>query len=158
MPLPTINKTAEIADAVAQSLMVYFGGAYCARVYSPTVDLKSLQTFAILVMAKGHSIKVIDRATNVETHQVDVGLLRKVDPSDPADVDAMMLELEKLKLLFAIRDDDDLNLWEHQGALRDEEMAGAEWTALANDLLYDQSSLTDGQFFSVVTLDYELTR
>jgi len=153
---PTINKTVEIADALTLELTEVFTGAQVKRIYAPTLDLDRLQTLSIFVTVKHELHEVEDRGDNRQTHQVDVGIYRKVDPGINAEVDALLLEVEKLKLLFA--DPDEAGAWDQQGRLRDKILAGAEWMKLTHELLYDPQALQDRRFQTVITLDYELTR
>lgn len=140
-------KTAEIADDLTAELNRLLN-LRATRAYLPTVDRKQLAELRVFVGVRSDKRKFADRGANEETHRVDVAVMRAVDPQDVEALDACLGVVESIKALFA-----------DGGELRNKTMAGADWTALDNDPLYQPAHLQgQQQFTSTITFTYVIVR
>ncbi len=153
--MSVVWKTGEIADALTGALSSY--GWPARRVWVPSFDVSELATLRVLVTAAGDVRELNGRSTNREAHSVFVCVAKAVKlTEDNAELDALALQVEKLKALWSSDEDSE---FDNAGALRNEALAGARFLKLDNDPTFEADKLIQkSQFVSIVTLTYTIVR
>ena len=88
----------DIADAVVQELN---SGSWslplsAERHYRPVFDLKDMQTLHVTVVPKGTQVERADRSRSQFDYQVDVGVQRKFEKGDAAELDPLVGLVEEI--------------------------------------------------------------
>ena len=96
---------ADIADAVVTDLNL---GAFsqaltAARAYRPAVELEQLKDLHVIVIPKATTREMVARNQAEHETQIDIGVQKRVDPSDNAACDALDSLCEEIASLFAGR-------------------------------------------------------
>lgn len=83
--------TAQIADALTASLN---GGSFsqsftAVRTWLVKYDLTELATLRVAVAPRGETWELLDRGRDKQTHTIDVGILKQVDPAVNTQVDPL---------------------------------------------------------------------
>ena len=90
-----------IADAVVTELNGAPSGTFAqaftaARQYRPQFDLVELKTVRVSVVPKAIGITGLMRNANQHDVSIDVAVQKKVSPTDPAELDGLMLLTEQI--------------------------------------------------------------
>jgi len=140
----TIN---QIADAVVASLNAApFSLPFTAeRRYQPVFELSQLQELRVSVVPKSLTATAATRSDAFFDCAIDIGIQRKVNADDPAELDALMRLVEEIGY-----------------RLRGQPLAGlpaAVWLALENDPVFAPEHLEKERVFtSVLTVTYRVRR
>ncbi len=115
------------------------------RGYRPVVELSALDTVKVTVIPKSLAISAATRADGFYDCAIDIGIQRKVNADDPAELDALMRLVEEIG--------------DH---LRGRPLAGftaAVWLALENEPIFAPEHLEKERVFtSVLTVTYRVRR
>lgn len=136
-----------LADAIVSSLA---GGTFSLpfevqRGYRPVVELPALGTVKVTVIPKSLAISAASRADGFYDCAVDVGVQRKVNPDEPAELDALMRLVEEIG--------------DHLRFRRLEDLSVAAWLSLENEPVFAPDHLEQHrQFTSVMTVTYRVRR
>ncbi len=136
-----------LADAIVASLN---GGTFSVpfqaeRGYRPVVELPALETVKVTVIPKSLAISAATRTDGFYDCAIDIGVQRKVNPDEPAELDALM------KLVEEIGD--------HLRNRRLDGLAIAAWLSLENEPVFAPDHLEQHrQFTSVMTVTYRVRR
>ncbi len=115
-----------------------------ARHYRPQFDLVDLKAMRVSVVPKGIAIASLGRSSNQHDIAVDVAVQKKVDPADTAELDGLMLLVERIADFFR---------------LRRLAAAAAAWIKTENAPVYAPEHLEQHRVFtSVLTLTYRVIR
>lgn len=136
-----------LADAIVASLSAgTFSVPFQAeRGYRPVVELPDLETVKVTVIPKSLTITAASRVDSFYDCAVDIGVQRKVNVDEPAELDALM------KLVEEIGD--------HLRGRRLEGAPDAAWLTLENDPVFAPEHLTEHrQFTSLLTVTYRVRR
>lgn len=138
----------DIADAVAASInaRTFDPPITAERSHLPIFDLGRVgDAIQVSVVPRSLTVANASRATNVFDASIDVGVQRKVDPNDPAQIDALLDLVERIG--------DHLRL-KRLGTLPE-----AQWLTSEHDPILAAEHLERlSVFTSVLTLTYRLTR
>jgi hypothetical protein len=151
-------KTIELAAALAEELgNLPSGGLPAKRVYVAPLDQAegAFETLTVLVMGKSDKREVGTRVDNMEEHQVDVAVIKRVEGNDVEKVDGLMLVAERIKNLYADEENADTP---DAGYLREKPLADCTWAGLEHDPIYSPVRLAKNVFLSVITLTYQHVR
>ena len=139
-----------IADAVVTELNGAPVGTFAqtftaARHYRPQFDLTELKTVRVSVVPKAISITGLMRNANQHDVSIDVAVQKKVNPTDAAELDGLMLLTEQIADFFRLR--------------RLTALPEALWTRADNVPVYSPEHLETKQVFtSVLTLTFRIVR
>lgn len=136
-----------VADAIVAKLQAGTFSQPCeiARGYRPVVELPDLATAKVTVVPKSLSISAATRTDGFYDCAIDVGVQRKVNPDDPAELDALMTLVEEIG--------------DHLRGQRLDGFAAAVWLALENEPVFAPEHLEQHrQFTSVLTVTYRVRR
>lgn len=115
------------------------------RFYRPQFELPELKELKVSVVPKGITITSLGRTSNQNDAAVDVAVQKKVDPADAAELDGLMLLVEKIADFFRLR--------------RLTEMPTAAWIKAENVPVYSTEHLEQHRVFtSVLTLTFMIVR
>jgi len=138
----------DIADAVAASIngQTFDPPITAERSHLPIFDLGRVgDAIQVSVVPRSLTVANASRATNFFDAAIDVGVQRKVDPNDPAQIDALLDLVERIG--------DHLRL-KRLGTLPE-----AQWLTSEHDPILAAEHLERlSVFTSVLTLTYRLTR
>lgn len=116
-----------------------------ARHYRPQFDLADLKALRVSVVPKGIAIASLGRASNQHDVAVDVAVQKKVDPASVAELDGLMLLVERIADFFRLR--------------RLSALPAAAWIKTENAPVYAPEHLEQHRVFtSVLTLTYRAVR
>jgi len=136
-----------LADAIVAKLLDGTGSLPCeiAGGYRPVVELPALGTVKVTVMPKSLAISAATRADGVYDCAVAIGVQRKVNADDPAELDALMSLVEELG--------------DHLRGKKLDGFTAAVWLALENEPVFAPEHLEQHrQFTSVMTVTYRVRR
>jgi len=136
-----------LADAIVAKLLDGTGSLPCeiAGGYRPVVELPALGTVKVTVIPKSLAISAATRADGFYDCAVDIGVQRKVNADDPAELDALTSLVEEIG--------DHLRYHKLDG------FAVAAWLALENEPVFAPEHLEQHrQFTSVLTVTYRVRR
>ena len=146
MPIPPALAVA-VADAVTSALNAasLSQSVVAERHYLPVFDLQEMQALHVSVVPKGMTVAQSSRDSASYDVLVDVAVQKKVDPSDLAELDALMRLVEEIADLFRFR------------RLDGEPMA--VWVKTEHSFLFAPEHLQQlRQFTSVLTLTFRVIR
>ncbi len=144
---------------MADSTLIALAGAIVARLqdgtfslpfevqrgYRPVLELPGLTAVKVTVIPKSLAISAATRADGFYDCAIDIGVQRKVNADDPAELDALMRLVEEIA--------------DH---LRGKPLAGftaAVWLALENDPIFAPEHLEKERVFtSVLAVTYRVRR
>lgn len=128
-----------IKDAINAELSL---GA--TRAYRQDIEREEISSLAVYVVPAEHRIEPATRANNVHEYDIDIGIFLPVDDSSSTtDVDPGLDQAEAI-----------LELWDQDGALRDQTMAGAYWERIAHSPTWDPDHLNHTLYASRIRLTY----
>lgn len=139
-----------IANAVVTELNGAPAGTFdqvftAARHYRPQFDLAELKTLRVSVVPKGIGITGLMRNANQHDVAIDVAVQKKVNPTDTAELDGLMLLTEQIAEFFRLR--------------RLAALPEALWAKTDNVPVYSPEHLEQKQVFtSVLTLTFRVVR
>jgi hypothetical protein len=126
----------------AQSWPVTF---QAERAYQPTFELKDLKTLKVTVVPKGVMITQVTREKASHDYQVDVGVQKKFQKGDAAELDPLMELVQQIANLFR--------------GQRLNGMLAAMWIKSEINPLYSLEHMEQyRQFTSVVTFTFRVVR
>lgn len=144
----------EVADALVAELNAeaakpsggVLGVQFVAeRHYRPQFDLAQLKSLRVSVVPKAISIAGMARTSNQHDVAVDMAVQKKVDPASTAELDGLMLLVERIADFFRLR--------------RLSAVPVAAWVKTENAPVYAPDHLEQHRVFtSVLTLTYRLIR
>jgi hypothetical protein len=142
----------DIADAVVAELNgprppgQEFSPAFTAvRAYRPQFELPDLKTLRVTVVPKAIEITGMARTVNQHDVSIDVAVQKKVAAADDAELDALMVLVERIADLFRLR--------------RLSMFPTALWQRTLNVPIYSPEHLEQKQVFtSVLTLSFRVIR
>ncbi len=115
------------------------------RGYRPAVALPDLAAVKVTVIPKSLTITAASRADGFYDCAIDIGVQRKVNPDDPAELDALMRLVEELG--------------DHLRGTKLDGFTAAVWLALENDPIFAPEHLEKERVFtSVLTVTYRVRR
>lgn len=115
------------------------------RGYRPVIELPALLAVKVTVIPKGLAISAATRADGFYDCAIDIGVQRKVNPDEPAELDALM------KLVEEIGD--------HLRGKQLDGFTAAVWLSLENEPVFAPEHLEQHrQFTSVLTVAYRVRR
>lgn len=138
----------EAADALVSELNAVPAGNFsqafvAARHYRPLFDLEDLNTLHVSVVPKGMEITSVGRNANQHDVSIDIAVQQVVDPSDHAQLDALMDLVEEIADFFRLR--------------RLSAMPAAIWIGTQNAPVYAPEHLEQMRVFtSVLMLTYRV--
>jgi hypothetical protein len=144
----------DIADAVVTEMNGHtFSQTFtAARFYRPLFDLKDMSVLHVSVVPKAWSAEQAARGGNLEEHQIDIGVQKKVadDPGPPAvsmqqQMDALVTLVQEVSDFFRLRR---LDAYPDAGCVKVENVP-----VFAPDHLQEYR-----QFTSVLTLTFRVFR
>jgi hypothetical protein len=136
-----------VADALVAKLQAGTFSLPCeiARGYRPVVELPDLADTKVTVVPKSLSISAATRVDGFYDCAIDIGVQRKVNPDDPAELDALMQLVEELG--------------DHLRGKQLDGFAAAVWLSLQNEPVFAPEHLEQHrQFTSVLTVTYRVRR
>ena len=136
-----------LADAIVASLNdgTFSVPFQAERGYRPVVELPVLETVKVTVIPKSLSISAATRADGFYDCAIDIGVQRKVNPDEPAELDALMKLVEEIS--------------DHLRNRRLDGLAIAAWLSLENEPVFAPDHLEQHrQFTSVMTVTYRVRR
>jgi hypothetical protein len=142
-----VSTVVNVADAVVASLN---GGSFsqpvtAERKYVPAVDLADLADLHVTVVPRAVSITTATRDSSYFDCTVDVGIQKKVNPDDLAELDALVNLTQEVV--------------DHLRMRRLESMPYAAWMSIANDPVFAPEHLDQERAFtSVVSVTYRVRR
>jgi hypothetical protein len=137
----------DVANAVVASLnAASFSQELTAeRRYRPTFELADLDTLRVSVVPKSLRIGSATRAANYFDCAIDVGVQKKVNVDEPAEVDALMNLVEEIT--------------DHLRMSRLEALPEAAWLSIENEPVFAPEHLDQERVFtSVLTVRYRVPR
>lgn len=137
----------ELADAVVAAVNAgAFGTTVEAvRAYQPTYELQDLQALKFSVMPRSLTITTAARASCYFDCAIDIAVQKKVNPDQPAELDALM------ELVAQLID--------HLRMKRLEAAPDAAWLSIASEPVFVPEHLEQWrQFTSVLTVTYRVRR
>jgi hypothetical protein len=115
------------------------------RHYRPQFDLGELKNLRVSVVPRSLAISSLNRSSNQHDLSVDVAVQKKVDPANTAELDGLMLLVERMADYFRLR--------------RLLSMPAALWLKTENSPVYAPEHLEQHRVFtSVLTLTYRVIR
>ncbi len=137
----------EVADAMVASLNgASFSQPFTAvRSYLPAVELAELKDLHVTVIPKSEAITVATRESDYFEPVIDVGIQKKVDPNDAAQMDAMCDLVQEII--------------DHLRHRRLEAMPDAAWLSIEHEPVFAPEHLDQERVFtSVLSVTYRLRR
>ena len=137
----------DIADALVAELNgAAFGMPFTAtRVYVPRFDLEEMGTLRVTVVPKGVDISTASRSGHQHDYRVDVGVQRKFETGDAAELDPLMDLVEEIADHF-------------RGAVLGTDPEAA-CIGVENGPIYAQEHMREGRLFtSILTLTFRVWR
>lgn len=111
-----------------------------SRAVHVATDLKDIKTAMVYVIPKSSGISIADRTKDFVTYAVSLAVMKKIDPDDIAQVDAMLVLVEQIIA--------ELN----RKTILD---PAVSFVSIENDPAYDADHLDQfRQFTSIVTVTY----
>jgi len=143
-----MSAATDIADAIAASInATSFGAAVnAARVHLPIFDLEKVgNALQVSVVPRSVAVKPASRSTNFFDFTTDIGVQQRIDPGDPAQVDALLDLVEQIG--------------DHLRLSRLAMFTNAQWIATEHDPVLAGEHLERlNVFTSVLTVTHRLTR
>jgi len=142
-----MSTVVNVADAVVASLN---GAAFsqpvtAERKYLPAVDLAELATLHVTVVPRAVSITTATRDSSYFDCTIDVGVQKKVNPDDLAELDALVNLAQEIV--------------DHLRMRQLDAMPYAAWLSIANDPVFAPEHLDQERAFtSVVSVTYRVRR
>ena len=143
--------SASLPIDVAESVVAELNGAsfsqplVAARHYRPQFDLAELKTLRVSVVPKGIVITGLGRSSNQHDVSVDVAVQKKVDPTDTAALDALMVLVGEIADFFRLR--------------RLSSFPAALWSKTENVPIYSPDHLETKQVFTgLLTFTFRIVR
>jgi hypothetical protein len=136
-----------LADAIVAKLQEGTFSLPCeiGRGYRPVVELPALAVAKVTVIPKSLAISAATRADGFYDCAVDIGVQRKVNADDSAELDALMSLVEELG--------------DHLRGKKLDGFTAAVWLALENEPVFAPEHLEQHrQFTSVLTVTYRVRR
>jgi len=136
-----------IAEAVVTRLNAgdYSQEFTAERKYVPKYDLKDVKTLQVAVVPRSQAIARASRTEDYFDCAAHVGVMKKVDPDDLDEVDALCLLVQEI-------------LDELRGKPITDPIQAA-WLSIANEPAWDPEHMDQlRQFTSVITVNYRLRR
>lgn len=143
-----MTKITEIAEAVKLQLNTVPPGTFsvafgAVRAFAPVYELAELNQLRVTVVPKAMSRSLVARNCDDRTYQIDIGIQRRIDVDDPAEVDVYMALTEEIANWLTRRKLD---------AAPD-----AVWVGLENEPIFAPDHLMQQRVFtSVITLTYRV--
>jgi hypothetical protein len=137
----------DIADAVVASLNAgSFGLEFeAARKYQPVFELQDMQTLHVSVVPKSLAITTAARDSGFFDVAIDIGVQKKVNADESAELDALMNLVEQIA--------------DHLRMKRLDDAPNAAWLGVANEPVFAPEHLEQWrQFTSVLTVTYRVRR
>jgi len=137
----------DIADAVVASLNA---GSFALefeaeRKYQPVFELHDMQTLRVSVVPKSLAITTAARDSGFFDCAIDIGVQKKVNADDSAELDALMNLVEQIA--------------DHLRMKRLDDSPNAAWLGIANEPVFAPEHLEQWrQFTSVLTVTYRVRR
>lgn len=137
----------DIADAVVVSLNA---GTFALeftveRMYQPVFELPELQTLHVSVVPKSLEVTTATRDSGYFDCAIDIGVQKKVNPDQPAELDGLMNLVEQIA--------------DHLRMKRLDGLPSAAWLSIANEPVFAPEHLDQWrQFTSVLTVTYRVRR
>ena len=93
-----MSRTGDLLDAVAAALNAVVWGepVTIGKTYLPEVDRTELATLHVAVVVQSMALETLSRSARRWVYKVDVGLQKRVDPADAAEIDRLMGLLETI--------------------------------------------------------------
>jgi hypothetical protein len=142
-----VSSVSDIADAVVASLnAASFSQAFTAeRKYLPAVDLAELAALHVTVVPRTVAITTATRDSSYFDCTVDVGIQRKVNPDDVAELDALVNLAEEVV--------------DHLRLRKLDTMPNAAWMSINHEPVFAPEHLDQERAFtSVVSVTYRVRR
>ena len=91
-----MSRTGNLLDAVAAELNVVVWGepVMIAKAYLPEADRAELATLHVAVVVRAMTLETLSRTARRWVYKIDVGVQKRVNPSDTAEIDRLMGLLE----------------------------------------------------------------
>jgi hypothetical protein len=91
-----MSRTGNLLDAVAVALNAVVWGepVTIGKAYLPEVDRAELATLHVAVVVRAMTLETLSRTARRWVYKVDIGVQKRVDPSDTAEIDRLMGLLE----------------------------------------------------------------
>ncbi len=137
----------DIADAVVASLNA---GSFALefeaeRKYQPAFELQDMQTLHVSVVPKSLAITTAARDSGFFDVAIDIGVQKKVNADESAELDALMNLVEQIA--------------DHLRMKRLDDAPNAAWLGVANEPVFAPEHLEQWrQFTSVLTVTYRVRR
>jgi len=141
-----MSRTGTLLDAVAAELnTVVFGeDVTISKTYLPEVDRTELTILHVAVVVQSMTLEAIARGVKRWVYKIDVGLQKRVDPADTAELDRLIGLLE--------------TIGEHFTGVQLSAMPEAVCTGCENEPPYSPEHLAQKRVFTgVVTLNLSVT-
>ena len=136
-----MSRTGDLLDAVATELNAVVWGepVTIGKAYLPEVDRTELATLHVAVVVQSMALETLSRSARRWVYKVDVGIQKRVDPTNLAEIDGLLGLLE--------------TIGEQLVGTQLSAMPGAVCTAVENEPLYSPEHLAQKRVFTgVVTL------
>jgi hypothetical protein len=93
-----MSRTGTLLDAVATELNAVVWGepVTIGKAYLPEVDRAELATLHVAVVVQSMALESLSRSARRWVYKVDVGLQKRVDPTDLAEIDGLLGLLETI--------------------------------------------------------------
>lgn len=137
----------DIADALVASLNAgLFSQPFKAeRKYQPSFELPELQALQVCVVPRSVAIATATRESSYFDCAIDVGVQKKVNPDEPAELDGLMTLVEEIA--------------DHLRQHRLEDAPQAAWLSIENEPAFAAEHLDQQRVFtSVLTVNYRVRR
>lgn len=138
----------ELADAIAASInaQTFVPAVTAERSHLPVFDLGKVgDAIKVSVVPRAVLVTGASRSTNYYDLSVDIGVQRRVDPNDPAQVDALLDLVEQIG--------------DHLRLKRLDTLPAAQWIGSEHEPVLAAEHLERlSVFTSVLTVTYRLTR
>ena len=138
---------ADIAEALKDELNDHdFSMEFEAtRDYLPVFDLQDMQALHVTIVPAGVTMQKLDRSRTQSDVQVDIGIQKKLNAGDNAEIDALMALVEEIVDFLRFR--------------KLEGFPTAMWVSTENAPIFVREHLSEmRQFTSVLTLTYRVAR
>jgi hypothetical protein len=137
----------DVADAVVASLNAgSFGVPFTAeRKYVPAVDLSDLAELKVTVVPKSAEITTATRTSSYFDCTIDIGIQQKVNPNEPAELDALSDLAEQIV--------------DHLRLSPLDALPEAAWLSIAHEPVFAPEHLDQQRVFtSVISVTYRVRR
>jgi hypothetical protein len=142
-----VSTVIDVADAVVASLNA---GSFAlpftaARKYVPAVELSDLADLNVTVVPKSAEITTATRTSSYFDCTIDIGIQQKVNPNEPAELDALADLAEQIV--------------DHLRLSPLDALPEAVWLSIANEPVFAPEHLDQQRVFtSVVSVTYRVRR